>query len=61
VSITHEAAADLVSEPAIVIIGALALVVILVGTVEPSLIMVRAAVKPLPHEVARDAWLRYAR
>ncbi|MBV8146564.1 MAG: DUF1622 domain-containing protein [Gammaproteobacteria bacterium] len=51
----------IVSEPAITAIDAIALLVILVGTIEVSLIMVRASIRPLPDQVARQAWLRYAR
>jgi len=52
---------NVVSEPAIVIIDAIALLVILVGTLEVTVFILRAAIKPLPNEVARGAWLRYAR
>jgi uncharacterized membrane protein len=51
----------IVSEPAIVAIDALALLVILVGTIEVSVNVVRASLKPLGDRVAREAWLRYAR
>jgi uncharacterized membrane protein len=50
-----------VSVPAIVIIDAIALLVILVATLEVTVYILRAAIKPLPPEVARWAWLRYAR
>ena len=51
-----------VSEPAIAFIDAIALLVILVGTVEVFVSgIVRAAIKPLPYGEARAAWLRYAR
>src|SRR5215467_14857905 len=50
-----------VSEPAIVAIDAIALLVILLGTVEVLLKVVRAAFKPLGEQLARQAWLRYSR
>src|SRR5215831_9233882 len=50
-----------VSEPAIVAIDAIALLVILLGTVEVLLKVVRATFKPLGEQLARQAWLRYAR
>ena len=51
----------MVSEPAITLIDAIALLAILVGTVEVLLKVVRAAFKPLGEPLARQAWLRYAR
>jgi uncharacterized membrane protein len=51
----------LVSEPVIVAIDAIALLVIVVGTAEVLVMIVRAALRPLPDAVARRAWLRYAR
>ena len=51
----------IVSEPAIVLIDALALLVILVGTLEVTVTVARASYKPLGDKVARQAWLRYAR
>jgi len=50
-----------VSEPAIVLIDAIALLVILVGTIEVFFTVARASFKPLGDQVARQAWLRYAR
>jgi uncharacterized membrane protein len=50
-----------VSEPAIVVIDALALLVILIGTIEVSFTVARAAFRPLGEQLARQAWLRYAR
>jgi uncharacterized membrane protein len=50
-----------VSEPAIAAIDALALLVILVGTIEVSVTVARASFKPLGEQVARQAFLRYAR
>ncbi|HYX75401.1 MAG TPA: DUF1622 domain-containing protein [Steroidobacteraceae bacterium] len=50
-----------VSEPAITLIDAIALLVILLGTVEVLLKVVRAAFRPLGEQLARQAWLRYAR
>ena len=52
---------NVVSVPAIVIIDAIALLVILVATLEVTVYILRATIKPLPPEVARGAWLRYAR
>jgi uncharacterized membrane protein len=51
----------IVSEPAITLIDAIALLVILVGTIEVSVTVARASFKPLGDQVARQAWLRYAR
>jgi uncharacterized membrane protein len=51
----------IVSEPAIALIDAIALLVILVGTIEVSLTVARASFKPLGDQLARQAWLRYAR
>jgi uncharacterized membrane protein len=50
-----------VSEPAIAAIDALALLVILVGTIEVSVTVARASFRPLGDQVARQAWLRYSR
>jgi uncharacterized membrane protein len=52
---------DFLSAQAIIVIDAIALLVILVGTVEVSIYVLRAAIRPLPDEVARESWLRYAR
>ena len=51
----------IVSEPAIALIDALALLVILVGTLEVTVTVARASFKPLGDKVARQAWLRYSR
>jgi hypothetical protein len=51
----------LVSEPAIALIDAMALLVILIGTIEVSVKVARASFKPLGDQIARQAWLRYAR
>jgi uncharacterized membrane protein len=51
----------IVSEPAIAAIDAIALLVILVGTIEVSVTVARASFKPLGDRVAREAWLRYSR
>ena len=51
----------IVSEPAIALIDAIALLVIVVGTIEVSLTVARASLKPLGDKLARQAWLRYAR
>jgi uncharacterized membrane protein len=50
-----------VSDPAIAAINVLALLVILVGTIEVSVTVARASFKPLGEQVARQAFLRYAR
>ena len=50
-----------VSEAAIALIDALALLVILVGTIEVAVKVARASFKPLGDQLARQAWLRYAR
>jgi uncharacterized membrane protein len=49
------------TEPIIVAIDALALLVIVVATAEVSITVARAAWKPLGARMARVAWLRYAR
>ena len=51
----------IVSEPVIALIDALALLVILVGTLEVTVTVARASFKPLGDKVARQAWLRYSR
>jgi uncharacterized membrane protein len=51
----------LISEPVITALDALALLVIVVGTIEVSANVVRAAIKPLGSQEARRVWLRYAR
>jgi uncharacterized membrane protein len=51
----------IVSEAAITLIDALALLVILVGTIEVAVKVARASFKPLGDQLARQAWLRYAR
>ena len=51
----------IVIEPAIALIDGLALLVILVGTIEVTVTVARASFKPLGDKVARQAWLRYAR
>jgi uncharacterized membrane protein len=50
-----------VSEAAITLIDAIALLVILVGTLEVTVSVARASFKPLGDRLARRAWLRYAR
>jgi uncharacterized membrane protein len=50
-----------ISEPAITLIDAIALLVILLGTAEVSVTVVRASFKPLGDQLARRAWMRYAR
>lgn len=51
----------IVSQPAIVLIDAIALFVILLGTLEVTVSVARASFKPLGDKVARQAWMRYAR
>ena len=51
----------IVSEPAIALIDGLALLVILVGTLEVSVTVVRASFKPLGDRLSPQAWVRYAR
>jgi uncharacterized membrane protein len=51
----------LISEPVITALDAMALLVIAVGTIEVSVDVVRAAIKPLGNQEARKVWLRYAR
>jgi uncharacterized membrane protein len=51
----------IVSEPAIALIDAIALFVILLGTIEVTVTVARASFKPLGDKIARQAWLRYAR
>ncbi|HTL90778.1 MAG TPA: DUF1622 domain-containing protein, partial [Steroidobacteraceae bacterium] len=46
---------------AIAAIDAIALLVIVLGTVEVSFKVLRATFKPLGEQLARQAWLRYAR
>jgi uncharacterized membrane protein len=50
-----------ISEPVILAIDAVALLVIVVGTVQVLIRVMQAAVKPLPAVVQRETWLRYAR
>ena len=50
-----------VSEAVIALIDAIALLVILAGTIEVSITVVRAIFQPLGDQLARHAWLRYAR
>ena len=51
----------IISEAAIAGINAIALLVIVVGTLEVSVTVARAIFKPLGDQVRRQAWLRYAR
>jgi uncharacterized membrane protein len=51
----------IVSEPAIALIDAMALVVILFGTIQVFVKVARASFRPLGDQLARQAWLRYAR
>ena len=51
----------IVSEPAIALIDAMALVVILYGTIEVLAKVARATFRPLGDQLARQAWLRYSR
>jgi uncharacterized membrane protein len=52
---------ELVTEPVIVAIDALALLAIVVGTAEVLGKIVRAAVRPMTDLERRTTWLRYAR
>ena len=52
---------SVISEPVIAGIDALALLAIVVGTVEACASVARAMIKPLGNQVAREVWLRYAR
>jgi uncharacterized membrane protein len=52
---------DAITEPVIVMIDALALLIITVGTLEVALNVVRAMWRPLGARVARQTWLRYSR
>ena len=52
---------SLISEPVITALDAIALLVIVVGTTEVSVNIVRAAIKPLGNQEARKVWLHYAR
>jgi uncharacterized membrane protein len=52
---------DAVSDPVIVMLDALALLVIVIATLEVAVKVVRAVWHPLGEEAARRAWLRYAR
>jgi uncharacterized membrane protein len=51
----------LISEPVITAINAIALLVIVVGTAEVSIKVVRSAIKPFGQQEARKVWLRYSR
>lgn len=52
---------DAITEPVIVLIDALALVVVVIGTAEAALRVARGVWKPLGQAQARDIFLRYAR
>jgi uncharacterized membrane protein len=52
---------SVISEPVIAAIDAIALLVIVVGTAEVLVKVVRALIKPLGYQAAREVWLRYAR
>jgi len=52
---------EVISQPVIAAIDAIALLVIVVGTVQVLVRVAQAMFKPLPDLVAREAWLRYAR
>jgi uncharacterized membrane protein len=51
---------DAVTEPVIVLIDALALLIIVIGTVEAAIGALRAVWKPLGEQRARAVFLRYA-
>jgi uncharacterized membrane protein len=50
-----------VSERVTVLIDALALAVIVIGTVEVAVRLVQALIRPVPTYALRDAWLHYSR
>jgi len=50
-----------VSEPAIVVIDAIALLVIVVGTIQVVIAVVRGIFISVSHHVMRELWLQYAR
>jgi uncharacterized membrane protein len=52
---------EIISQPVIASIDGIALLVIVVGTAEVLIKVIRAMFKPLGHQEAREAWLRYAR
>jgi uncharacterized membrane protein len=52
---------NLITEPVATAIDALALLVIVIATLQVLVKLARAVFKPLPDLVAREAWLRYAR
>jgi uncharacterized membrane protein len=52
---------EYISQPVIAAIDAIALLVIVVGTVQVLFRVAHAMFKPLPDLVARESWLRYAR
>jgi uncharacterized membrane protein len=52
---------DAVTEPIIVIIDAIALLIIVIGTAEAVVSVARAAWRPLGEQLARDTFVRYAR
>ena len=52
---------DAATEPVIVMLDALALLIIVVGTLEVAVSVVRAMWRPLGARQARQTWLRYSR
>jgi uncharacterized membrane protein len=50
-----------VGDYTVLFIDAVALIVILVGTIHAALAAARALVRPLPDAVRKAAWLRYSR
>jgi len=52
---------EAISQPVILAIDAIALLVIVAGTVQVSIAVVRGAFKGMPSEVWRETWLRFAR
>src|ERR1700756_2347767 len=50
-----------ISEPAIAAIDAIALLAVVVGTVQVSVAVVRSLFVPMSNHVIREVWLHYAR
>jgi uncharacterized membrane protein len=51
----------IISEPVIIAIDAIALLAIIIGTIEVLFTVVRAGFRPLGQQLSRHSWLRYAR
>jgi uncharacterized membrane protein len=52
---------EAISQPVILAIDAIALLVIIAGTAQVSIAVLRGAFRGMPNEVWREVWLRYAR